>query len=140
MLPCQLILFTKYNTSSYRVQLYYIAQAKSSYLQNLQNTFFLLSHISPSISILCQTILVENLSQRTFCDHHVHHSNVCRAISRITKIALLNNFLAASSCVLPAHDIIHVHVPLTLCNACVLLLHKSLVNCLSTINHKCANL
>ena len=103
MLPCQLILFTKYNTSSYREQLYCLAQAKSSYTQNLQNSFFCISHISPSISILCQTILVENLSQRTFCDHHVHHSNVCRAISRITKIALLNNFLAASSCVLPAY-------------------------------------
>ena len=59
-------------------------------------TFFLSIPISPSNSILCQKNLVETLLQSTLCDQTLYITNVCRVLSSITKVALLNNFRTVS--------------------------------------------
>ena len=71
--------------------------------QSTQNTqiifkmrFFCKSHISPNIYILCQQILANKLLQSSFCDQTVYITTVCRLISHITKITLLDNFLTES--------------------------------------------
>ena len=67
-------------------------QAKHSYNSlNFQNAMFC---ILSSISILCQNNVVNKLFQGNFCDPTLDINNVCRVISRITKVALLNNFLS----------------------------------------------
>ena len=48
--------------------------------------------MSPSMSILCQNILAEKLLQSTFYNQTLYITNVCRVISRITKVALHYNF------------------------------------------------
>ena len=58
--------------------------------------FFCIFPISPNNSILCQKNLVETLLQSTFCYQTLYITNVCRVISRITEVALLNNFRTVS--------------------------------------------
>ena len=53
---------------------------------------FYIFHITPSISILCQNIILEKLMQTTFGDQTLYITNVCRVISRVTKVALRRNF------------------------------------------------
>ena len=60
--------------------------------RRFQNAFFCIFHVSASILILCHNILAEKLLQSTFCDQTLYLSNVCRVMSRITEVALLNNF------------------------------------------------
>ena len=59
--------------------------------------------MSSSIATLCLNILTENCLQSTFCDQTLYITNVCRDISRVTKVALLNNFQNQYYCVLSAH-------------------------------------
>ena len=59
--------------------------------QNFQSSFFVYSISPQALSILCQQYLVDILLQRTFCDHILYITNVCRAISRVIKVVLLNN-------------------------------------------------
>ena len=67
-------------------------QAKHSYNSlNFQNAVFC---ILSSMSILCQNNVVNKLFQGNFCDPTLYINNVCRVISCITEVALLNNFLS----------------------------------------------
>ena len=53
--------------------------------------FFFIFHISPSISILCQKILVDKLLQSTFAIK-LCTSLTYAELSRVAKVALLKNF------------------------------------------------
>ena len=69
------------------------AQAKRTNWQNFRITvFFCIFHTSSSISILCQKNWLQKLLQRTFCNQTLYNTNVCRVISHITEVALLNIF------------------------------------------------
>ena len=59
-------------------------------------------------------ICVEELLQRTFYDQTLYTTNVCRVLSRITKVALLNNLRTESWCVLHAHGRISSNQPFQL--------------------------
>ena len=69
---------------------------------------------SISHHLISSKILGVKLLLGTFCDETLYITNVCRVISRIIKVALLNNFRTGSWSVLSAHDIIHCtsHLPL----------------------------
>ena len=69
--------------------LYYCAQAKRSNYQNFQKVFFVRAHNALQSR-------VKKLSQSTFCDQTLYSTSVCRLISHITKVALLNNFQTES--------------------------------------------
>ena len=60
-------------------------------MQNVLTSKICIFHIPINIFIFCENILAENCLQRTFCDHILYITNVCRHISRVTKVALLNN-------------------------------------------------
>ena len=79
-----------------------------------------MAHVENLYNIPCLTIptyilsknLAEKLLPSIFCDQTLYITNVCRVISRITKVTLLNNFL--TECVLSAHGRIvsdDFHVP-----------------------------
>ena len=61
--------------------------------KKFQNMILYIPH-SPSISMLCPNILTEKWLLHVFCDQTLYITNVYKQIyiSRITKLALFNNF------------------------------------------------
>ena len=84
-----------------RYQLCTLLCAALYFVKKILKAFFVYT-ISHKAFLSCHKTLVEKLLQRSFCYQTLYITNVCRVISCITKVALLNNFRTES--VLPAHD------------------------------------